>query len=267
VPCYRDTGFKFISVLLGVTPGSLAVMTSSAAPTDLLLAEELLLLVLDDEKGHNTAQGADSGLAGALLLDLAAGGWIDAADDKLIPAVPPPSGQAPAEVLADALAAIQAEAKPRDAKHWVRKLPNELRPIKGRVATRLVERGVLSEQRRKVLGLVSVERYSEADPEPERALRERLRAELTGTGDVSPRTALLVPLLRAYNLVAKLVAKDERKAANRRAKDIAEDPGKVGGAVSSVLSDALVAIYVSVGTALAISVSSDGGGGGGDGGG
>jgi hypothetical protein len=180
-------------------------MTSAPALAGLLLAEELLLLVLHDERGHNTTQGADSGLAGA---------------------------------------------------------PNELRPIKGRVATRLVEHGVLSEQRRKVLGLVPVERYAQADPEPERALRERLRDELTGTHDLSPRTALLVPLLRPLNLVAKLVEKDERKAADRRAKDIAEDPGRVGGAVGSALSGAMLAIYVSVGTALAISAGSDGGGGG-----
>ena len=82
------------------------------------------------------------------------------------------------------------------------------------MAARLVERGVLSEDRHKVLGLFGVDRWPEADPEPERALRERLRAELTGAAEVSERTALLAPLLRASDLVGKVVAKDERKAAS-----------------------------------------------------
>ena len=144
----------------------------------------------------------------------------------------------------------------------VRKLPGQLKPIKGRVAQRLVEHGVLSEERRKLLGLVPVERYVEIDPEPEHVLRERLRAELTGTASVSPRTALLVPLLRAYDLVGKLVTKDERKAAKRRAKEITDDPGKVGAAVRSVLSDTQVAVYAAIGAGSAAG-GGDGGGGGG----
>lgn len=94
--------------------------TSPAAHDDLLLAEELLLLVLDDEGGYDKSGGADGGLAGALLLDLVAGEWLDGDDGKLLPSDSPPAGRVPAGILADALAVIQADAKPRDAKHWVR---------------------------------------------------------------------------------------------------------------------------------------------------
>jgi hypothetical protein len=168
--------------------------------------------------------------------------------------------------LADALAALEAERKPRSAKHWVRKLPSELRPIKGRMARRLVERSVLSEERRKVLGLVSKDRYPAIDPEPERVLRERLRAELTGATDVSSRTALLIPLLRAHGLIDDLVtAKDERREARRRAKEITRDPGKIGAAVGSVLSDTQLAVQAAV--TAAVFAGGDGGGDGGDGGG
>ncbi len=235
-------------------------MANIEGSTDLLLAESLLLLVLDDEQGHNTAYGADMGLAGALLLDLAAAELVQVVEGKLVPAPRPPDAAAPAGVLAEALATIEAEAKTRGPKDWVRKLPTKLKPIRSRVAQRLIERGVLSEQRRKVLGLVPVERLVEADPEPERALRRRLRAELTGERDVSVRTALLVPLLRAHQLIPKLVPKDQRKAAENRAKHIAEDAGALGGAVRSVLSEDMMVIYV--GTAVAVSAGFDGGGGG-----
>ncbi|MDQ3675938.1 MAG: GPP34 family phosphoprotein [Actinomycetota bacterium] len=241
-------------------------MASTPPSPELLLAEELLLLALDDEGGFDRTMGADGGLAGALLLDLADREWLEDADGKLVPAASPPGGSTPPGVLGKALAVIESDSKPRDAKHWVRKLPSELRPIKRHVAELLVERGVLSAERRKMLGFIPHDRYPEADPEPERALRERLRAELTGRADVSPRTALLVPLLRAYDLVQKLVDKDDRKQAKRRATQIADDPGKVGAAVRSALTDTQIAVYVAVGSAVAVNAT-DGGAGGGDGGG
>ena len=76
--------------------------------TDLLLAEEFLLLVLDDEKGHDKTMAADTPLAGALLLDLAVGGWVeDATASSSRPRRRPPGRRRP-QVLADALAIIQA---------------------------------------------------------------------------------------------------------------------------------------------------------------
>jgi hypothetical protein len=213
---------------------------------DLLLAEELLLLVLDDEKGNDKTMSADTGLAGALLLELAAGGWLEDAGGKLVVTASPPAGAPPADVLADALAVIEASDKPRKAGHWVSKLPSELKPIKGRVAERLVERGVLSERRHKVLGLFGVDRWPEADPVPEQKLRQRLRAELTGAAELSERTALLAALLRAMDLVSKVVAKDERKAANRRAKEIADDPARINSAVQATVDATQAAVMVAV---------------------
>lgn len=145
------------------------------------------------------------------------------------------------------------------------KLPGQVKPINTRVAERLVELGILADARRRRLGLlVNLERFPEVDPEPERALRRRLAAELTGTAEVSARTALLAPILVAYNLTARIVAKDDRKQAKQRAKAITEDPGKLGAAVRSALgTDSQWAAYAAIGAA----VSSDGGGGGGCGGG
>jgi hypothetical protein len=213
---------------------------------DLLLAEELLLLALDDEKGNDKTMSTDTGLAGALLLELAAGGWVEDAGGKLVASATPPAGAPPAEVLVEALAVIEASDKPRDAGHWVRKLPGELKPIKARVAARLVERGVLSEHRHKILGLIGVDRWPEADPAPELTLRERLRAELTGATEISERTALLAPLLRALDLLKSVVAKDERKAAGKRAKELADDPAHVGSAVQATVDATRAVVMAAV---------------------
>jgi hypothetical protein len=220
----------------------------------LTLAEELLLLALDDDRGVDRTQHADEGLAAALLLELAAGGWLESAGGPFVPTDQP----APDGALGAALDVIRGEDRPHDGKHWLRKLPGALRPIMGAVAQPLVERGVLGDERRKVLGLVPVQTYPERDPAPERELRERLRAELTGTREPSERTALLAPLLLALDLVNKVVERDERKAARAKAEQLAERPDLHGVPVRQAVKDLQVGLYVALGTAVGASLGSAG---------
>ena len=226
---------------------------------DLLLAEELLLLSLDEKGSDQTWLSVDGGLAGALLLELTEDGALRLdEDDKLAP-----GGAVPADpLLVEALEAVRSADKPRDAKHWVSKLSGELKPLRRRLAERLVELGILGEDRKELLGLTVSRRYPERDPEPERALRARLLAILTGEAEPAPRDAELIGLLRPFDLVAKNVPREHRREAKRRAKEIAET-GPVNSAVSREVADVQIAIMA--GTAAAVFV--DGGGGGGDGGG
>jgi golgi phosphoprotein 3 len=120
----------------------------------LTLAEQTLLIALDDEKGRDTTRwGSDAGLAGALLLDLArlklvgtdAGGKIAA-----LAGIPPGH-----ELQRDVYATIASSVKRRDAKGWVERLPRELGPLRQRVARGLVQRGILSEEHSKMLGVLT----------------------------------------------------------------------------------------------------------------
>jgi hypothetical protein len=209
----------------------------------MILAEQLLLLFLDDDKGSEQAGwGGDPGLAGALLLDLTRLDALDEQDGKLVAVGAPALGHA---VLDDAHRAIAADARRRDGKGWVGQLPTALKPMKERIAGGLVEQGVLSEQRRKVLGLFTSTRYPEADPRPERELRERLRAILTSERQPTPEDAMLIALLRPYDLPERLVPKDRRKDAKRRADEVAEG-GTAAAAVKSTLEGIQTAILASV---------------------
>jgi hypothetical protein len=205
----------------------------------LILAEQLLLLFLDDEKGSDSASwGGDSGLAGAILLDLTAQGALSDDDGDLV-AVP---GASPAHpLLAAAHGAIQASGRRRDAKGWVGRLPKELEPLREHVARRLVEHGVLTEERRKLLGLFPSTRFPQADPGPERELRERLRAVLLSERRPTQQDAMLISLLIPYDLVKRLVPRDRRKDAQRRAKAVAE-----GGAAAKAVDDTIKGIQAAV---------------------
>ena len=219
---------------------------------ELILAEELLLLALHDEKGSTGFTQIDPGLAGALLVDLGRLGALRP-EGKELAVVTDSVPQHP--VLVRAHAAISASAKRRSAKFWVSRLPAELKPLTGTMAAPLVDRGVLTERRSKFLGLFPSTRFPEADPEPERALRSRLRAVLLGEREPATSDALLLGLLVPLDLVGSLVDKDQRRAAKKRAKEIA-DGGIVGTAVSNAVREIHVAVMVAV-IVPVVAVSSD----------
>jgi Golgi phosphoprotein 3 len=232
---------------------------------DLTLAEALLLVALDDEKGADTANwggGVEAGLAGALLLDVVAAGCLESDDGKLVAAGCDP----PADPLArEALEVVRGDEQRRDAKAWLGRLRKALDPLRERVADRLVERGVLEEERRKRLGLFETVRYPERDPEPERRLRAAMTEVLVSGREPTAYEAMLASLLHAYDLVKRVVPKDDRREAGRRAKQIAEGDA-IGAAVGSTVSEVQAATMIAVvaattaATSSAIASGGDGGG-------
>lgn len=235
--------------------------TRLAVGHDLLLAEELLLLSLHDEKGSDqTWSSLDPGLAGALLLELTEIGALRVDGDGNLVAAGPRSDD---PLLSEALDAVSSSERPRGAKHWVNKLPGRLKPLRQRLAERLVARGILGEERKDLLGVTLSRRYPQKDPGPEQALRTRLMSALSREGEPAPRDAQLIGLLRPFDLIVKNVPREHRKQAKRRAKEIAEN-GPVNKAVHDTVTEVQTAIMVTVAASAA---ASGGNGGGGDGGG
>jgi hypothetical protein len=223
--------------------------------TDLILAEQLLLLFLDDEKGSDQASwGGDPGLAGAILLDLTAERALTEDDGDLVAA----PGAAPDHpLLAAAHGVIETSHKRRNAKRWVGRLPKELKPLRERTAERLVEHGILTEERRKLLGLFPSTRFPEADPGPERELRERLRAVLLTERQPTPQDAMLIALLMPYDQIERLVPRDRRKDARQRAKEVAEG-GAAAKAVDETIKGIQAAVIASTTAAIAATAATSG---------
>ena len=215
----------------------------------LTLAEELVLVATDKDGSidMNARNSLDNGIAGARLLELALAGRIALENGKIAVADATPTG----DPLADeALEAIAASEKPRNAKHWVGKLAKG--DVRKRVFAGLDARGVLAAERGKFLGLVPRTHHVEVDPEPERELRARLRAAVLGE-DPAPdaRTVALASLVKACSLFNAVFERGERKDAKKRIGELAA-PDEVGAAVKAV-TDATLA-------ALAVSIAAGGGG-------
>src|SRR4051812_25081353 len=223
-------------------------------PSDLTLAEELVLLGTNRRGSTESAAWAslDNGIAGARLLELSLAGRLAVGEKgAIVVADERPTGD---ELTDEALARIAASERQRDAKHWVSKLAGG--KVRKQVLARLDDRGVLAAERSRVLRLVPRTRHVEVDPGPEGEVRERLRGAVLGDEAADPRTVALAGLVKACGLPKAVFGREDRKAAERRIKELAE-PDNMSAAVKSV-TDATTAAVIAATSAAAASSAAAG---------
>jgi hypothetical protein len=162
-----------------------------------LIAEDLLLLLLDDELGSMTTSYADAVLGGALLVELALAGAVTVPEKTSVwrTAKVRPSGEPVGEpALREALATVAH--KERSAQDLVGRLGEGQRD---RLADGLVERGILERREDRVLGLFARKRWLAIDSSREEELRRALTVVLVQGADPDERTGALVALLSAVD--------------------------------------------------------------------
>jgi hypothetical protein len=191
----------------------------------MLIAEDLALLLYDDVSGKpiTGSPGLDYALAGAVLIELTLLGKVDIAEagesvkaGRLKVLDTRPTGDA---ILDERLTLLASKpgARPKDL---MRKLSSNLRY---QVLARLAERGVLEQDKGKVLGLFPVTRWPAKDARHEAEVRTGLDNVLKLGTQPDERTAALIALLSALNTVPKVVTGVvDKKALKQRAKEISE---------------------------------------------
>lgn len=212
-----------------------------------LLAEDLLLLLLDDETGKPLIDSTalPRALAGAVLLELALDGVVRPAAEGeevrkgrlvLSDGTPPED-----PILAHAVAQIR-DSKPLKPERAIEKIDRRLREA---VLQRIVDRGWVHEAKGRLLGIFPTKVWPAVDESHERAIREELRAALVDGAAPSARVAALVSLLSAVDAAPKVIADGDRRAIKKRAKEIA-DGEWAGAAVRRTVEAVNAAIMVAV---------------------
>ncbi|MFC7493888.1 MULTISPECIES: GOLPH3/VPS74 family protein [unclassified Nocardioides] len=188
-----------------------------------LIAEDLLLLVLDDEKGTLTTAYPQAALGGAVLVELALTNAVEVEEKTSVwrtaKVLALPGARPDDDVLAAAYDVV-AE-RPRTAQDLVDRLGKGL---KDRLAERLVDRGLLERSDGRVLGLFPRTRWPAADTTHEEQVRRALSAVLVQGLTPDERTGALVAVLHAIDKAHKVVDRDRLPAreVRKRAKAIAE---------------------------------------------
>jgi hypothetical protein len=158
-------------------------------------------------------------------------------------------------ILDDALTRI-ADSKPRDAKHWVSKLSRT--HIRDRVLERLIEKGMLRRDEHRILRIIPTDRYPAEDDSLEDDVRDTVRAAVLAGTTARPRTAVLIGILKACDLLDTIFSRDERKLHKERIERIASaEPMSlaVSKAVKDMQATTLAAITAASAAAVASSFS------------
>ncbi|MEU7075813.1 GPP34 family phosphoprotein [Streptomyces narbonensis] len=163
------------------------------------LAEEIMLLSLDDESGAaKERQSAAWAVAGGMLLDLVLAGRVSVDEGRLRVADATPTV---VPLLDERLRQIDAwcakKSRAPKVTEWLTK--DHAKAVKATVES-LRERGLVREERQRVLGLFPVARYPEADGSVERELRARLRSVYAEGPTHHARTTGLLALIHGAKL-------------------------------------------------------------------
>lgn len=176
----------------------------------LRLAEEIILLSLDDDTGRPVGRpgmAPDLALAGALLMDLALERRIDTDRDRLWVADDTPTWD---PVLDAALADLAAHGAPADARGAIHLLARDAAEHRHALLDRLIAAGLLHRLEDRVLWLFREHRHPKAEGRREAdEARTRIRAALLAEEIPEPRDALLLGLARAAGLLPLIFSEAE----------------------------------------------------------
>jgi Golgi phosphoprotein 3 (GPP34) len=213
----------------------------------MMLAEDLLLLLTDDETGKLAASGSevDVALGGAMLVELALTGRVGVAgsgervrEGRLVVRDPSLTGNS---LLDEALSTV-AQKEGKKPQTVVVRLGRRTR---SRLYERLAEGGVLRAAEGRVLGIFPRSRWPALDTAHEVSVRAGLVTALRKGATTDPRTGALISLLLALRVVHRALETSavglSRREMKANAERIAEGDW-VGKAVRTAIDNMDVAV-------------------------
>ena len=209
--------------------------------TQLTFTEEIVLLALDDKSGaqlHLPVTALSYGLAGAVLADLAVAGKIDTDAERLTVLDPSPTGD---PLLDPWLALIAAETTVRPVAYWLSVLADRRAEIEQPALDRLMARGILKRQDKKILWVIGLRRYPTIDGHERTEVRTRLGQLILGEDLPDPRDAMLISLLRGCHLTDHIFEGPEFATREQRLATLAK-MDLVGREVATATSAAIIAL-------------------------
>ncbi len=211
-----------------------------------------MLLSLDDESGATKDWSSTGwGVAGGILLDLVLAGRVAVRDGRLEVADRTPTGVPLLDGRLERITDWTGGGSRKKASDWLAK--DQAKSVRAAVES-LCGRGLVTEERIRVLGLFPVRRYPEADGSVEREVRERLESVVVGGADPDERTAGLVSVLHAAGLHRQAFPGLPRKRVEPRMAGIAGG-NWAGDSVRRAIRDVQTAVAVATTITVVTTVS------------
>ncbi|MCY4086178.1 MAG: GPP34 family phosphoprotein [Actinomycetia bacterium] len=221
----------------------------------LRFAEEVILLLLDDEDGRFAPVPGWSlayALAGGVLMDLALENRIDTDLEELVLVDATPVGDS---LLDPTLAEIEAGEKTemeagekRGARFWVVRTARRADVIREEALSRLVALGVLERRDDRFLWVFRSRRYPTIDGKAEREVKLRIMGVLFSDEIPDPRDVVLICLADACGIFRGLLSKQELSKVSGRIEQVRK-LDLIGQAMSQAIHDIAAAAAAAVGRA------------------
>lgn len=217
---------------------------------ELTLSEKLLLIALDDKKGHfvNMGTSMQFGLAGAVLMELASLKKIDVRekvvhliDRKLVNST----------IINEAISLIAESSKPKKLDRWISKLSSKSEKWKKIILKSLVHKHILIEKQKRFLGIIPYKRYPMVNPTYENKIKSQLRNIITRDAQAEEHELMLIGLIHSCDLSSELFTdRHERKEAKKKMKELSAH-----NQYSKVIDETQAAVTAAIVASLAASVA------------
>jgi hypothetical protein len=209
----------------------------------LTFAEEILLLLLDDERGTLIPipdASLKCAMSGAALMDLALLNRVDSDLHKLFVVDASPTGN---PILDPSLAKLAAGPQDRDSKYWVQTLAADGDDIRETALLSLVNAGILRRQDEKFLWVFATRRYPAVDGKADREVKLRLMGVLLADEIPDPHDIALLCLADACGIFDELLGDRELESARPRIEQVRK-MDLIGQAISKALWDIQASIAI-----------------------
>ncbi|MEM1137685.1 MAG: GPP34 family phosphoprotein [Bacteroidota bacterium] len=212
----------------------------------LTLAEELLLIALDDKRGKlitSSNFSLDFCLSGAILFDLTFGNQIILREKTLEIASEIEPEDA---IMKQAYQIIAQKNKSEDMQFWINELCEKITGIRYAILENLVAKDVLYKVEKKLLKIFSNPRYLPKNGELEYAVRARIREIILHNQPHDIKSTMLIALVNTADLVEELFpALNDLKIAREWIKKISVE-NNVHISISNTLKEIQKAVDASI---------------------
>jgi hypothetical protein len=132
----------------------------------------------------------------------------------------------------------------------VNRLRSDLKNLKERCLDRLVAKGILRRERRRLLWVFPIDRFPTENPRAEADVRHRIRNIVLEGETPDEESVALIGLMKACDLINEVFVKPERRDAKRTIKKITSSE-EIAKSVSGAVADVTAAIAAATTAAVA----------------
>jgi hypothetical protein len=185
------------------------------------IAEELLLLALDDQKGVLVPMpfmALDFGLSAALLMEMELKGYLKVEDKTIIVSDTDTGDQLTNEVK-DYILNYKTSESPQ---FWIKEIALNNSDLKIRIIKSLIDKKILTTKERKILWLIPQRRYPVINDKEETEVRSRIRSIINKNIEPSKHDIVLIGLILACDLIDEIFVRDEKHNARLKLEEIAQ---------------------------------------------